>query len=107
MRGWNKNRSKIITMVHIPADYLFTASVWGFYELLKLRLRTKPDPLVMRSRLQHLSALQLVCEHGCLDLNELLLDRGWGLETNDSYLLLGIAISDERRSVIAKSHHRK
>jgi len=80
-------------MVHIPADYLFTASVWGFYELLKLRLRTKPDPLVMRSRLQRLSALQLVCEYGCLDLTELLLDWGWGLETNDSQLLLGFAIN--------------
>ena len=92
MPQWSSDKSRILEMVHLPADYLFAASIWGFRDLLELRLRSKPDPLSVRSSYHNNNALQLACSYGNRDSAEFLLDRGWGLQVDNSFSLLGLAI---------------
>ena len=91
MPGWAGFDNKIKHVV--PADYLFTASLWGFYDLLELRLRSQPDPLLIRSKRMKHNALQLACKNGNCNVAEFLLDRGWGLQVENGYPLLGLAIN--------------
>ena len=91
---WKSNRDEISigAMVHNPADYLFAASILGFCDLLELGLRSKPDPLFLRSYLAEHNALQLACKWGNRDAAEVLLDRGWGLQVENGFSLLGLAL---------------
>lgn len=98
MPVWHYGHNKIDYMIHVPADYLFTASLWGFYDLLELRLKSKPDPLRIRSHMMNYNVLQLVCSHGNRDVVEFLLDRGWPLEVKDDYPLLAAAILGSQNS---------
>ena len=94
MPGWSSSENRIIGIVQIPADYLFAASIWGFCDLLDLRLRSKPDPMSLRSSLNGYNALQLACSYGNRDVTELLLDRGWELQVeNIAYSSLGLAVN--------------
>lgn len=94
MPQWSSGKSRISEMVHLPADYLFAASIWGFHDLLEFRLRSKPDPLSVRSRYQNNNALQLACRCGNRDSAEFLLDRGWGLQVENGFPLLGLAVEE-------------
>ena len=89
---WKSDMIHIQQMLHNPADYLFAASLLGFYELLELRLRSKPDPLFVRSATVKHNALQLTCSRGNRDVTKFLLDRGWGLQVENNYTLLGLAL---------------
>ena len=93
MPQWSSNKSHIIDMVHIPADYLFAASIGGFCDLLELRLRSRPDPLSVRSLYGEHNAVQLACRYGNRDVVEFLLDHGWGLQVENKYSLLSLAIN--------------
>ena len=79
-------------MIHKPADYLFAASALGASDLLELRLRSKPDPLLLRSSWTQHNALQLACKGGNRDAAEFLLGWGWGLQVDNDYSLLGLAL---------------
>ena len=87
---WWPNKFK--DMTHVPADYLFAASLWSFNDLLELRLRSKPDPLLLRSGETKSNALQLACLYGILDTVKFLLDWDWGLQVDDDRTLLGLAM---------------
>lgn len=91
MPGWRGGHNKIIEMTHTPADYLFAASLWGFYDLLELRLRSEPDPLLVRSSCGY-DALQLVCYCGNPDAAKFLLDWGWSLQVESRFSVLSAAI---------------
>ena len=99
---WVFDRTRIVDMTHVPADYLFTASVWGFCDLLEYRLDSNPDPLLIRCMRADYDALQLACIYGNYDVAVILIDRGWGLQVENPELLLGLAIEGllnlERRS---------
>ena len=86
------DRKDIEVMVHYPADYLFAASALGACDLLEVRLRSKPDPLFLRCYLETYDALQLACRFGTRDAVEFLLDRGWGLQVDNHFSLLGLAL---------------
>lgn len=90
--GWHESKNKIICMTHTPADYLFTASLWGFYDLLELRLNSKPDPLLLRCERTGYNALQLVCSYGNPDAVKFLLDWGWSLQVESKLSMLSVAI---------------
>ena len=92
MPGWRGRKNKIIYMTHTPADYLFTASLWGFYDLLEIRLKSKPDPLLLRCEKMDYNALQLVCFYGNPDAVKFLLDWGWSLQVESKFSILGVAI---------------
>lgn len=92
MPPWGSYGRKIVDATHVPADYLFTASLWGFYDLLEVRLRSKPDPLLIRSIGEKHNALQLACKHGNYDVAEFLIDWGWGLQVENGHSLLSLAI---------------
>ena len=89
-RSWHEN--DFMDMLHSPADYLFVASILGACDLLKLRLRSKPDPLYLRSYWGKHNALQLACRCGNRDAAEFLVDRGWGLQVENKFSLLGLAL---------------
>ena len=94
MPRWSSYQTKVLDMTHVPADYLFTACLWGFYDLLKVRLRLKPDPMRVKSYHRE-DALELVCRHGICDVAEFLLDWGWDLKEENGAFLLGPAIDGE------------
>lgn len=91
MPGWDGRHNKMINMTHTPADYLFAASLWGFYDLLEFRLRSEPDPLLVRSSFGY-DALQLVCFSGNPDAVKFLLDWGWSLQVESERSVLSAAI---------------
>lgn len=99
MPRWSSCQSKVNDMTHVPADYLFTACLWGFYDLLKVRLRLKPDPMLVRSN-QRENALQLVCKYGICDVAEFFLDRDWDLQVENGQSLLDLAIEGEHIETI-------
>lgn len=92
MPRWHGLKNKIKYMIHSPADYLFTASLWGFYDLLELRLKSKPDPLLLRCEQMDYNALQLMCFYGNPDAVEFLLDWGWSLQVGSGISMLSAAI---------------
>ena len=98
MPGWIFGRNKIKDMTHTPADYLFTAILWGFYDLLELRLRSSPDPLLLRSgtRGNEFNALQLACLYGNPDAVKFLRDWGWGLQVEDDLSFLALAVQGSK-----------
>lgn len=102
MPGWRGDHNKIIDMRHAPADYLFAASLWGFYDLLELRLRSTPDPVRVHS-LSGYNALQSVCLHGNPDAVKFLLDWGWSQVDGDFSALGkaidGLHVADKRPSL--------
>ena len=98
-QGFPSRQIKTINdMAHIPADYLFTAIIWAFNDLLELRLRSRPDSLLLRSRGDSLSALQLACLYGNRDTVKVLLDWDWSLQVDDNQTLLALAMKGLRES---------
>ena len=83
---------KIMGMTHDPTDYLFTASTWAFNDSPELRLGSRPDPLLLRSKGAKMVALQLACFHGNRDTVKVLLDCNWGLQADDKQTTLGFAM---------------
>lgn len=92
MPGRRGDRIKVNAVAHTPADYLFAASLWGFYDLLELRLRSKPNPLLLRCEQIDYNALQLVCFYGNPDAVTFLLDWGWSLQVESEFSVLSAAI---------------
>lgn len=85
---------QILNVLHDPADYLLVASLFGFLEVLEVRLRSKPDPLSILDRVWGFDALRLVCHYCRHDVAEFLLDHGWPLQSSsDERSLLEIAIN--------------
>ena len=91
MLRWRDIKEMLENVNHYPTDYLFTASLWGFHELLETRLNSKPDPSLLRSRRGY-NAFQLACRYGSHDTVKLLLGRGWGLQVESKTSLLGLTI---------------
>ncbi|KAL8826680.1 MAG: hypothetical protein Q9170_007310 [Blastenia crenularia] len=75
--AWNYYH--ILATTHDPADYLFLACLFGFHEILDIRLRSDPDPLEVVDKTWEYNALQLACHYGLYDTVEVLLDRGFNI----------------------------
>ena len=80
--GWNEDVGhQVLSTISRPADYLFAAIIWDFWDLVEIRLRTSSggisDAYTCRCRM---TALQLVCERGNLKAVSLLIDGGADLE---------------------------
>ena len=91
-------REMISNVTNSAADYFFTASLWGFHDLLEIRLNSKPDLSLLRSQKGY-NALQFACRYGNHDTVKLLLDRGWELRVESKFSLLVLAIDGLRHLI--------
>ena len=84
-KGWHKDFGyKVWEMVAFPANVLFVASIWGFCDLLEIRINANPKSLDTQHNMDGDTALMLSCKYGNLRVAQILVEKSVCLEKKNS-----------------------
>ena len=86
-----------------PADCIFIAAMWGFCDILELRVNTSPDTVNNVSQREGFPALHLATAYGSLRAAQILLEKGAMLEDRNlhGYNALDIAVENQRPEIVS------
>ena len=78
-----------------PADCIFTAAIWGFRDILELRVNVDPETVSNVSQQDGFPVLHLASAYGNVNAAQMLLEQGAKLEARNTYgySALGTAIN--------------
>lgn len=85
-----------------PADCIFIATIWGFSNILELRVDINPNNVNNVSQREGSPALHLASGHGNLRAAQILLEKGAMLEDRNchGYNALDIAVQNQRPEIV-------
>ena len=94
---------RIVDGITLPADCIFTAAIWGFCDILELRVNVDPEAVNSLSRLAGCPVLHLASAYGSVKAAQFLLEKGARLEERN-YLgctALGTAIDTQQPEIVS------
>ena len=88
--------------VNQPADCIFIAAIWGFCDILELRVNLDPDTVNSVSQREGTPALHFTAAFGKLRAAQILLEKGAMMEYRDrqGYNALDIAVAFQQPEIV-------